>query len=118
MSTSKILTIQKAAKNVSQTIYFSKRWCRVQSLAKAISTRYELENIVINAKTISSAIGKMEPSINETCQVHSSGIYRGYKSGKAFYYFQSTSLPPPYLPHANEKTLWNSIEKEDTQKLQ
>ena len=87
MSNNKYLTIQKATKNAAKNAHFARRWCRSYSLAKAISTKYKLDKIVIDARSISIAISKMEPSINETREVHKSGIYRAYKSNKAYYFF-------------------------------
>ena len=117
MSSSKYLTIQKAAKNVFQSTCFKKRWCRSDSLAKAISSRYKLDNIVLDARSISIAISKMEPSINFPKDIHMSGIYRGYKSNRAYYFYQSTALPPPVLPFYNDKAEWAKIEMKDSEML-
>ena len=118
MSSYKYVTIQKAANNIAKSIYFSKRWCRSSSLVEAISKRYKLANILVNTKSLSMAMSKLEPFLSDSQQHHTTGIYRGYRCHKAYYYFQGKSCAPPFTPPANDKTAWSAIDGIDDKMLQ
>ena len=105
MSTSRVILLQKAVKNISLDSNFRNRWTIAISLGEALSVRYKLENIIITKSIISRAIGKIDPSITNLTAKHQSGIYyRGTNSMEKCYFFQDATMDP---------TIFQSIRNND-----
>ena len=112
--------LQQAIKNISHDASFSNRWTSVTSLEKGLNCRYKFHtDISISKKTISRALGNIDPGIDVQNTRHESGIYRGLCRREQFYYFQDPSLDPPFFPPLrNNKEIWDRIRKADEKELQ
>ena len=113
MSTSRLLTIQSALKNITKTHQFSNHWTKVSSLELALKHRYKLHGINVSKFTISQSLSKANHDITSLSSSHPSGIYKTRYKGEAFYYFQDGSLPPPSVPTARDYESWNNLITKD-----
>ena len=96
MSAARQLLLQKAVKNITKTVYFTNRWIHIDSLLKAVTTRYKLANLEVSKATLSRHIGKLEPDIDRVALYHVTGVYRVNKNREVFYYFQENPRFQPY----------------------
>ena len=65
MSTSKIILVQKAVKNISKNLLFRNRWVSINSLLTAVKRSYDFDDEYnINKASLSKFIGKMVTSID------------------------------------------------------
>ena len=88
------------------------------SLGKILSIRYKLENLTISKATISRALDKINPNINDLTLKHQSGIYRGANREETYYFFQYSVLDPPIFPYIkNNEAVWESIIRFDRIKV-
>lgn len=89
---------------------FRDRWTCISSLEKVLTSRYKYDSsIFISKMTISQAIGKMDPNIDDQNMRHLSGIYRGKVKSDMFYFFQDPEIDPPTFPSPQDSNAWEKI---------
>ena len=109
MSSSRLLTIQSALKNITKTHHFSNHWTKASSLELALKSRYKLHGITISKYTISKSLSKANHDITSLSSPHPSGIYKTRYNGDSFYFFQDGSLPPPEVPTTRDCESWSKL---------
>ena len=104
-------TVQTVVLNIAKTIYFTNRWVSISAIVEAIKNRYQLKDMIINKKTISRHLGKLDVDIDNSQGRHLSGIYRRKYNCESYYYFQKPYKEPPTFPPPNDYATWDKIKK-------
>ena len=115
---SKQLTLQKAVRNVMNSVHFSNRWVKLSSVERAVKTRYQLTGMVVSKATISRHVGKLEPDISNLQYKHHSGIYKSTHLNDTYFFFQDPPASPPLIPPPYVKPEWDKIVEIDNERLQ
>ena len=66
MNSNRQFTAQTAVLNITKTIYFTNRWVSISAIVEAIKNRYQLKDMIINKKTISRHLGKLDVDIDNS----------------------------------------------------
>ena len=77
MTVSRMILLQKATRNILKDPSFVNRWVPLISIKKGLELRYKFNTTYpITKLTLSRAIGKIEPMIENLVHSHPSGLYR------------------------------------------
>ena len=96
MTVSRMLLLQKASRNLLKDLSFTNRWVPLNSIKKGLDLRYKFNTTYpITKLTLSRAIGKIEPMIENLEYKHPSGLYRAKFNNEALFYQQNCDLDPP-----------------------
>ena len=80
MSLTKLIVLQKAARNVCADSCFRNRWVPIKSIERGIKLRYPYESLHISKATLSKSLGKIEPTIDSLDSKHPSGLAHAARS--------------------------------------
>ena len=90
-----MLLLQKASRNLLKDASFFNRWVPLPTIKKGLEIRYKFNTAYpITKFTLSRAIGKIEPMIENLEHKHPSGLYRSKLNNEFFYYQQNCDLDP------------------------
>ena len=98
MTVTRMVLLQKASRNLLKDASFFNRWVPLTSIKKGLEIRYKFNTAYPLTKiTLSRAMSKIEPMIENLDHKHSSGLYRSKLNNEFFYYQQNSDLDPPSL---------------------
>ena len=123
MSISKIILLQKAARNVCADSCFCNRWVPLKSIERGIKLRYPYESLHISKATLSKSLGKIEPMIGSLDSKHPSGFYQAKMGNEFLFYIQDPKSDPPEFMKtatgvkADLVKRWQDILREDNLNL-
>ena len=72
--------------------------------------------MVIDRRTISRHLGKIDVDIDDLQTKHATGVYRGKINNESYYYFQKGFKDPPHFPSPSNKIAWSKLREFDDRK--